>query len=57
MDRRGWPWKKKSSDKAAAEKAAAASNAAGAANQADQVNSLTCVVTNGNSFVLNILSS
>jgi hypothetical protein len=51
MDRRGWPWKKKSSDKAAA------SNAAGAANQADQVNSLTCVVTNGNSFVLNILSS
>lgn len=44
MDRRSWPWKKKSSDKAAAEKAAAASNAASAANQADQVNSLISVL-------------
>ncbi|KAL5557909.1 hypothetical protein UlMin_034120 [Ulmus minor] len=31
MDRRSWPWKKKSSDKAAAEKAAAAADAAAAA--------------------------
>lgn len=30
MDRRSWPWKKKSSDKAAAEKAAAAADAAAA---------------------------
>jgi hypothetical protein len=44
MDRRSWPWKKKSSDKAAVEKAAAASNTAGAANQADQVNSLISVL-------------
>uniref|UniRef100_A0A2N9EDR9 Filament-like plant protein 4 n=1 Tax=Fagus sylvatica TaxID=28930 RepID=A0A2N9EDR9_FAGSY len=38
MDRRSWPWKKKSSDKAAVEKAAAASGIAGAATQADQDN-------------------
>jgi hypothetical protein len=44
MDRRSWPWKKKSSDKAAVEKAAAASGIAGAATQADQVNSLTSVL-------------
>lgn len=31
MDRRSWPWKKKSSDKAAAERAAAAADAAAAA--------------------------
>lgn len=31
MDRRSWPWKKKSSDKAAAEKAAVAADAAAAA--------------------------
>lgn len=36
MDRRSWPWKKKSSEKAVAEKAAAASDSAGAATQADQ---------------------
>ena len=30
MDRRSWPWKKKSSDKAAAERAAAAADAAAA---------------------------
>ncbi|KAJ7966850.1 Filament-like plant protein 4 [Quillaja saponaria] len=38
MDRRSWPWKKKSSDKAAAEKAAALLDAAGASNQANQDN-------------------
>lgn len=43
MDRRSWPWKKKSSDKAAAEKAAAALDTAVAATLADQVNSLKSV--------------
>ncbi|XP_030950711.1 filament-like plant protein 4 [Quercus lobata] len=38
MDRRSWPWKKKSSDKAAAEKAAAALDTAVAATLADQDN-------------------
>lgn len=44
MDRRSWPWKKKSSDKAAAEKAAAASDTTVAATLADQVNSLKLVM-------------
>lgn len=44
MDRRSWPWKKKSSDKAAAEKAAAASDTTVAATLADQVNSLKSVM-------------
>ncbi|XP_057973435.1 filament-like plant protein 6 isoform X2 [Malania oleifera] len=43
MDRRSWPWKKKSSDKAAAEKAVTASDSAGASlvsagSQVDQDN-------------------
>lgn len=44
MDRRSWPWKKKSSDKAAAEKAAAASDTTVAATLTDQVNSLKSVM-------------
>lgn len=38
MDRRSWPWKKKSSDKAAAEKAAAAADSF--ATEAEQVSSV-----------------
>lgn len=44
MDRRSWPWKKKSSDKAAAEKAIATLESAGApsaGSQGDQVCSST----------------
>lgn len=44
MDRRSWPWKKKSSDKAAAEKAAAASDTTVAATLTDQVYSLKSVM-------------
>ncbi|KAM1894289.1 hypothetical protein ACFX13_043213 [Malus domestica] len=36
MDRRGWPWKKKSSDKAAAEKAAAAADSLASQAQTEQ---------------------
>lgn len=38
MDRRSWPWKKKSSDKAAAEKAAAAADSF--ATEAERVSSV-----------------